>query len=54
MVIVKKLINREFPDSLINDICILAGEDRFSPIWQTVGWNRMLQKSRYSDKGIFI
>jgi hypothetical protein len=49
MAIIKKLIDEDFPEELIRQIDNLAKKEIFSPIWQTIGWNRMLQKSRYSN-----
>lgn len=47
-------IDIQFPLELINKIEKLNSEKEFSPIWQSINWNLMLQRTQYIVKGIFI
>ncbi|EKE29051.1 MAG: methicillin resistance protein [uncultured bacterium (gcode 4)] len=54
MEIKKIVIDSFFPENIASEIDRLARDELYSPIWQTIGWNLMLQKARYAEKWIFI
>ncbi|EKE27796.1 MAG: FemAB family protein [uncultured bacterium (gcode 4)] len=52
---IKKInIDSQFPLETASEIEALAKGKLFSPIWQTIWWNMMLQKTSYSKKWIFL
>ena len=54
MEIRKMPITWEFSAEISEQIGKLASEEKYSPIWQTLWWNLMLQKTSYAQKWIFI
>lgn len=54
MQIKRIIIDINFPVELINKINLFNSKLEFSPIWQSIDWNLMLQKTGYIKDGFFI